>query len=86
MSKKQNAPIFSQQLGAIRAAVWESTTEEGRVFYNTTITRSYREKNSEEWKESSSFNGLADLALVREATRLAANFIEAREREQEAND
>ena len=86
MSKKQNAPIFSQQLGAIRAAVWESTTDEGRVFYNTTITRSYREKNSEEWKESSSFNGLADLALVREATRLAANFIEARERDQEAND
>ena len=81
MSKKQNAPIFSQQLGAIRAAVWESTTDEGRVFYNATITRSYREKNSEEWKESSSFNGLADLALVREATRLAANFIEARERD-----
>lgn len=81
MSKKTNQPIYSQQLGAIRVAVWESTTDEGRIYHNATVTRSYREKNSEEWKESSSFNGLADLALVREAARLAANFIEVRERE-----
>ena len=86
MSKKTNAPIFSQQLGAVRGSVWESTTDEGRVFHNVTITRSYREKNSEEWKESSSFNGLADLALVREVARLAANWIEQRERELEAHD
>ncbi|MEX2171055.1 MAG: hypothetical protein WD851_17180 [Pirellulales bacterium] len=86
MSKKQNMPVYSQQLGAIRVAVWESSTDEGRVFQNVTITRSYREKSSEEWKESSSFNGLADLALVREAARLAANFIEQRERELEPND
>jgi hypothetical protein len=86
MSKKLNLPVFSKQFGAVRVAVWESTTDEGRVFYNATITRSYREKNSEEWKESSSFNGLTDLALVREAARLAANFIEARERELEAHD
>lgn len=86
MSKKTNTPVYSQQLGAIRAAVWESATDEGRVFHNVTITRSYREKNSEEWKESSSFNGLADLALVREAARLAASWIEQRERELEDND
>ena len=86
MSKKTTAPIYSQQLGAIRAAVWESSTDEGRVFHNVTITRSYREKNSEEWKESSSFNGLADLALVREVSRLAANWIEQRERELDAHD
>ena len=86
MSKKTNAPIYSQQLGAIRAAVWESSTDEGRVFHNVTITRSYREKNSEEWKESSSFNGLTDLALVREVARLAANWIEQRESELEVKD
>jgi hypothetical protein len=87
MSKKTtNAPVYSQQLGAVRGAVWESSTDEGRTFYNVTITRSYREKNSEEWKESSSFNGLSDLALVREVARLAANWIEQRERELEAND
>ena len=79
MSKKTNAPVYSHQFGAVRVAVWESKTDEGRMFFNTSLTRSYREKNSEEWKESSSFNGLADLALVREAARLAADFIERRE-------
>ena len=81
MSKKTNTPVYSQQLGAIRVAVWEAATDEGRVYHNASITRSYREKNSEEWKESSSFNGLADLALVKEAARLAADFIQMRERE-----
>lgn len=87
MSKKSNnSPDYSKQFGAIRVAVWESKTDEGRVFHNVTITRSYREKNSEEWKESSSFNGLTDLALVREAARLAANWIEQRECELEAHE
>lgn len=79
--KKTNTPAYSQQLGANRIAVWETISEDGHVFHNATITRSYREKNSEEWKESSTFNGLADLAHVRELARLAANFIEQRERE-----
>ncbi len=84
MSKKTIAPVWSKQFGAIRAAVWENTSDEGRVFYNTSLTRSFREKNSEEWKESSSFNGLADLALVREAARLAADWIAEQEQRQDA--
>ena len=78
-SDKKNAPIFSEQLGSVRIAVWEATTDEDQVFHNTSITRSYKDKNGN-WAESSSFNGIADLALIREGASLAIRFIQERER------
>lgn len=85
MNKKANLPIYSQQLGAIRASVWESVNDDGRTYHNVAIVRSYKDKNGD-WQESSSFNGLADLALVREAARLAASWIEERELQLESHD
>ena len=82
---KKNGPIFSQQLGSIRASVWETQSDEGKTFHNITLARSYKDKNGD-WQESNTFNGLADLALVREAARLAANWIEQREQDLEAHD
>lgn len=82
---KKNTPLFSQQLGSIRASVWESQSDEGKTFHNVTLVRCYKDKSGD-WQESSSFNGLADLALVREAARLAARFIEQHERQQESHD
>ena len=47
---------------------------EGRSFYNTTIVRSYRDKETEEWKETSSY-GHDDLLNVAQVAERAEAFI-----------
>ena len=51
--------------GLLTATVWENQTEDGKIFYSTTLSRSY--KKGDDWKESNSFNeddllGIARLA------------------------
>ncbi len=67
-----NRPLFEVRLGAIRVSVWRNQSDNGDWF-NTVITRRYRD--GEDWKETNTFNGLADLALVSEGARLARDFI-----------
>ncbi|GAG75691.1 unnamed protein product [marine sediment metagenome] len=57
----------------IRVSVWENSGDNGNRWFNTTITRRY--KDGDDWKDTSTYSGLADLALVAEATRLAREFI-----------
>ena len=76
MSDEKKKPVFEQRLNSIRVSVWENESEHG-LFYNTVIVRRY--KDGDDWKDSSSFNGLADLALVTEAARLARKFITEQE-------
>ena len=40
--------------GRLAVTVWENTSEEGKVFYSTTLVRSY--KDGEDWKETTSLN------------------------------
>ncbi len=80
MTKKQkdsnnsgvSHPAFVRRLNHVRVSVWMNTGDNGNWF-NTVITRRYRD--GEEWKDSSAFNGLGDLALLAEGIRLAQNFI-----------
>lgn len=76
MTKTQaeaNKPAFETRLNQIRVSVWENAGDNGSRWFNTTITRRY--KDGDDWKDTSTFSGLADLALVAEATRLARDFI-----------
>jgi hypothetical protein len=77
-NEQQSAPAFSKQLGNIRVAVWRNEVN-GRTYYNTTLTRQYRDKD-EQFQESNSFNGQADLVLVQSAASQAAEWIDAQER------
>ncbi|TWU62361.1 hypothetical protein V7x_40900 [Crateriforma conspicua] len=65
-------PAFESRLGNIRVSVWQNTSDNGDWF-NTVITRRY--KDGDEWRDTNTFNGLADLALVAEAYRLARQYI-----------
>ena len=47
-------PTIKLRDGVLSVTVWENETEEGKTFYSTTATRSY--KDGEEWKETTSFN------------------------------
>ena len=57
-----NAPVKKIRIGGVTATIWKNEAE-GRSFYNTTIVRSYRDKETEEWKETSSY-GHDDLLNV----------------------
>ncbi len=67
-----NAPVFTVRHRALKAAVWQNETENGPIFFNTTLTRSY--KDGETWKESGSF-GYDDILIVAELLRTCYGFI-----------
>ena len=68
-----NTPVKKFRIGGVTATIWKNEAE-GRSFYNTTINRSYRDKETEEWKESSSY-GHDDLLNVAQVAERAEAFI-----------
>ncbi|MCY2990846.1 MAG: hypothetical protein NTY19_23660 [Planctomycetota bacterium] len=79
MNNKENGthPAYVKRVGAVRLAVWEKEAAEGRIFHNVSILRRY--KDGEEWKDSSTFNGLSDLASLKEALAHVTAWISHRE-------
>ena len=77
MTKEKNAPTpaYEARLNHIRLTVWLNVAK-GSSYFTTVITRRYKE--GDEWKESCTFSGLGDLALVGEAVSLAREFVRER--------
>jgi len=75
MEDNKNRPSYEKRLGNIRVAVWENITD-GKRWHNAAITRRY--KQGDDWKEASTFNGQADLALVAECVQCAKAWIAER--------
>ena len=76
MEDIKSRPSYEKRLGNIRVAVWENNTE-GKVWHNAAITRRY--KKDDEWREATTFNGHADLALVAECVQSAKSWIAGRQ-------
>jgi len=76
-SEDRNRPVFEKRLGAIRVAVWANTSPGNETWWNISIVRRYRD--GDDWKEANTFNGLGDLALVKEGVQLAAAWINTQE-------
>jgi hypothetical protein len=55
------------QQGGVEVSLWRNSGEKGDM-YNTTIRNSYKDENSGEWKETSSFSP-TDLAVVAQLKR-----------------
>jgi len=75
-------PTYEKRLGHIRLAIWKNPIRDNggnfrdsnrRTWYNISIARSF--KVGDEWREASTFNGLADLAVVAECVELARAWI-----------
>ncbi len=85
MTKEKTAstqsPAYEARLNHVRVTIWENVNK-GTAYFNTVVTRRYKE--GDEWKESCTFSGLGDLALVAEAVNLAQIFI--RERTMKSSD
>ena len=63
-------PSVRFRIGNVTAAVWKN----GEGFYSVTLQRSYKEKDSEEWKNSDSL-GHGDLLNAARALERAEQWI-----------
>ena len=56
-----NEPAYKKRFGSIKVAVWPNQKDNGQVWFNTTIVRSYR--SGEKWEDTTSFSR-DDLPIV----------------------
>ena len=78
-SNNKQKPCFEARIGTIRLALWDNQTADGRHWYSAAPTRRYfPDANSKEAKYASTFNGVADLVLLREAINQAIDFLKNR--------
>jgi hypothetical protein len=68
-SQAATRPVAKFKHGGIEVAVWPNQTENGTM-YNSTISNSYKDDKSGEWKETKSFSP-TDLLVVGELSRQA---------------
>ena len=64
--KGGNPPIHTERAGLVKADVWSNKSHEGKDFFTVSVQRSYKEKDSEKWENTTSFriNDLPRLILV----------------------
>lgn len=56
-------PVMRFRSGAVSATVWEHKRKDGVTYPSVKLTRSYRDKKTQEWKETSDFT-VHDLPVV----------------------
>lgn len=60
-------PVYVARAGTVTASVWKNKTkDEDKEYYSITIQKQYKEKDSDDWKESKTFfvDDLPKLKLV----------------------
>ena len=56
-------PVMKFRSGAVSATVWENARKDGGLYPSVKLARSYRDKQTGDWKETSSFS-VNDLPVV----------------------
>ncbi len=56
-------PIMRFRSGAVSATVWENQRKDGGTYPSIKLSRSYRDKQTQDWKDTSSFS-VNDLPVV----------------------
>lgn len=64
-----NQPVVKFRIGSITATVWQNDRH-----FNTVLSKSYREKESEEWRETDQL-GHADLLNAVRVLKRAEDYI-----------
>jgi len=72
MAQKNDEPVKRFRLGNVVAAIWANKTEKGNVWYNVTVSRSY--KDGDKWKDASGFRR-DDLPILAKAVDMAYAWI-----------
>ena len=76
--KGNTKPVFEAKLRQIRASVFKNNGKNGTPYFNTYLVRRYQSGDNE-WSNSSSFTGAADLLLVRHLIDEVLEFISEQE-------
>lgn len=78
-------PIKRIPYNKVTASIWEKQTENGRLFYTTTFSKSYKDKQSGEWKNSNSFTHaeLSEIPLLINQVSPHIQMLNARNKELE---
>ena len=71
--KNRNRPVHEVRLGSIKASVWENNVGENTL-YNVKLTRSYKDRESNQWRNTESF-GRDDLLVVAKVADQAHSWI-----------
>ena len=56
-------PVMRFRSGAVSATVWENQHKDGGTYPSVKLSRSYRDKQTQDWKDTSSFS-VNDLPVV----------------------
>jgi hypothetical protein len=75
---ERTKPAFEARLNGVRLAVWENE-KDGRRWYSAAPSRRYTTTESSEPKFTATFNGIADLVLLRETINQAIDWLTRRE-------
>jgi hypothetical protein len=77
---EKTRPAFEASLKGIRVAVFDNETTDGtRRWYSCAPSRRFVEAGSQEAKYTATFNGIADLVLLRELINQAIAWMSTRE-------
>ena len=71
---KKSAPVAKASVGLQTASIWKNESE-GRVFYNVSFDRRYRDAEGN-WKSSHSYNADDLLALAKAADLAHTKIVE----------
>ena len=71
------------RIGSIKASIWVQQSDSGRPYSLTKLVRSYKDKKTDEWKESNSFSA-DDLPKLELVINKAFEFSHTEMLEQEA--
>lgn len=74
MKEEKRKPDFDARLNGVRLAVWANETD-GRRWYSAAPSRRVGEAGSKEAKYYATFNGVADLVLLRAVIDQAIDWI-----------
>ena len=56
-------PVMRFRSGSVSATIWEKQGKDGTLFPSVRLSRSYRDRKTQEWKETSEF-AVNDLPVV----------------------
>jgi hypothetical protein len=85
MKEEKRKPGFDARFNGVRLAVWANETD-GRRWYSAAPSRRVVEGAGKETKYYSTFNGAADLVLLRAAIDRAIDWINRQEDESSADE
>jgi hypothetical protein len=84
----KNKPVTQFRAGQVTASIWATEKELNNkkvTFYNVTIVKSYMDDETEEWKQTSSFNR-EDLVKVALITNKAIDYIYSSKKDEDEKD